>query len=765
MKRKLSATSAKRQYEPYRCYCVACTDGGKTPEGVLFTRTLFYVHRNNRSVRQGEGLSGLLRSVEPDWSHVRDQKLVKLRRVLAVQDRFEHAQKQLQLPGALVFARVPGSPVIGDSWTTEVSSDNADTALMLAPSNLGNAMVLDWEALLLECVGQLARITALEGTVVDIHTQLQHELECAISDLAQFKRSEWNRQAHLNSDLEVARIIRKSFWPHECKSSQLIRRFIEAARRGVVWSSWHPALIVTHVAAAAQYLLGHVSQAHTNLLLKTFPILLQSWSAPGDEIARIETLSDIPRDVRTALDRLELEPVTDEFVCCPVCFSLYPLPSPGADPNAKCTRRESLDPRQPACGRRLYKDAPLRQDTTPIPKRTLLQHSFADWLSRLLNRPGMEELLELDLPVEQPDTMTDIWDGPFLRNFLDKDNKSFFFRTKSYGRELKLAFAICVDGFAPFGSHSNRTVHAVGVYLALLNLPIHLRYQVANMFLSTIGPGPNGPLGSQINPVLRPTMDIFCEAWESGLFIQQTPTRPSGRRVRAAIVPAVCDMVAARQVGGLRSAKFKYFCSFCWTDLDSCCCHDPSRIALREDADWRIDAEAWLHADNQDQRDEIFNTLGLWHSELMRLPYFRPTQQLVPDSMHAFYLRVFPTQTRELMGMSQESRPGDATFDGYAVMPKRSRDRPVSRHELQKGLWLARFATEEVLRAQLVPDRLLMSVRAKLQLPVDRTLATNKVHFRDMVIKAILGFVRVIVVQTCGTLTVVVAPTTNGSMA
>ncbi|EJD33864.1 hypothetical protein AURDEDRAFT_21509, partial [Auricularia subglabra TFB-10046 SS5] len=61
-----------------------------------------------------------------------------------------------------------------------------------------------------------------------------------------------------------------------------------------------------------------------------------------------------------------------------------------------------------------------------------------------------------------------------------------------------------------------------------LNLPMHLRYLEENMYLAGIVPGPNAPTLDQLNHVLVPLVDDFCEAWNPGVYITRTAGRPGG---------------------------------------------------------------------------------------------------------------------------------------------------------------------------------------------------------------------------------------------
>lgn len=83
------------------------------------------------------------------------------------------------------------------------------------------------------------------------------------------------------------------------------------------------------------------------------------------------------------------------------------------------------------------------------------------------------------------------------------------------------------------------------------------------MFLVGIVPGPHEPSKEQINYVLRPLVDDLLELWTTGAFLSTTPQSPSGRRVRAALVPLVADTLAAQQAAGFAGFRSRHVCNMC----------------------------------------------------------------------------------------------------------------------------------------------------------------------------------------------------------
>ena len=94
----------------------------------------------------------------------------------------------------------------------------------------------------------------------------------------------------------------------------------------------------------------------------------------------------------------------------------------------------------------------------------------------------------------------DLYDGKLWKQFLNVSGTPFLSDPFSYGLVLN------IDWFQPY-SH---TVASVGViYLAVMNLPRHLRYKRKNMLLLGIIPGPSEP--KEINTFLLPLVEELKE--------------------------------------------------------------------------------------------------------------------------------------------------------------------------------------------------------------------------------------------------------------
>ncbi|KAF8227890.1 hypothetical protein L208DRAFT_1041434, partial [Tricholoma matsutake] len=114
--------------------------------------------------------------------------------------------------------------------------------------------------------------------------------------------------------------------------------------------------------------------------------------------------------------------------------------------------------------------------------------------------PELERVLEWDPLCGNNKEMADMWDATALRELLGEDRNSFHKAPRNEGR---LVFSLNMDGFNPFtNKQAGKKNSAGGIYMVCLNLPPSLRYDVENMFLFGVIPGPWQPSLDEINHIL-----------------------------------------------------------------------------------------------------------------------------------------------------------------------------------------------------------------------------------------------------------------------
>ena len=367
-------------------------------------------------------------------------------------------------------------------------------------------------------------------------------------------------------------------------------------------------------------------------------------------------LTAFPQDPRTVLKTLELSPEVRGFVCCPKCFALYPQDS---DIPESCSSKDTVSSKE--CKEPLTRLKRPDDGTKRVYIREYDHQTFRSWLGRLLCRPGMEDVVDRDVFGTAPnttsdDTMSDIFDGDVLRKFNSAGGYPFI---PSMGSEGRYIFGLSVDAFNPFlNKQAGKKASSTAIYMVCFNLPPSSRYKVENMYLAGIIPGPREPSLTQINHLLRPLIDELLEFWDPGVWYAHTPLYRCGRLVRAALVPLICDLKAARQVMGHGSHSAKKFCSICGQTWERC---DELDGALRTPVtgeEYRLRAARWKKATSQSEKDKLFKKYGVRWSVLLNLPYWDPPRFTVIDSMHTILLGHLHRHCSIIWGMNP-TRSGD----------------------------------------------------------------------------------------------------------
>ena len=437
-------------------------------------------------------------------------------------------------------------------------------------------------------------------------------------------------------------------------------------------------------------LVFHLSRRATSILLVGMRCMLLA-RGPGKDIGKI------PDDPRTVLNRFDLDPRCSSFLQCPACYALYPYTGTitSTPPEfERCTHRPT--PTSPPCGIPLWEERQLGGKTVHAPRRKYIHQSLKEWVGRLLTRPGVEKLLRE--PCDKPETpiMEDIWDAPVLRNFRDVDNKPFFCNRPN---ELRLAFSLNADGFQPLHMlEAKQTLSCTAIYMVILNFPPHLRYLFRNMYLAGVIPGPGKPSLDQINHVLSLLVLELLDFWR-GIFYTITFAAASGLLTKGAMIPLVCDMLAARQLCGLGSATSTWFCTFCLLTIQEIENLDKSTWPPRALGRQLKQAECWRDCESEADREAVFKACGVRWSVLLDLPYWNPIHFSVIDSMHAAYLGLSQSHCRKIWRINVSIEGGDGTL----IKANKSIPRPDDQ-VLSRWLVVIRDTDPDLLHDELLQD-------------------------------------------------------------
>jgi hypothetical protein len=119
-------------------------------------------------------------------------------------------------------------------------------------------------------------------------------------------------------------------------------------------------------------------------------------------------------------------------------------------------------------------------------------------------------------------------------------------------------------------------------------------------------------------------------------------------------------------------------------------------------------ADAWLNAPSKATRTRIFKETGIRWSELLRLPYWDPTRNIVVDAMHNLFLGLVRFHIRTVLGMQVAGNPEEG--DGYP--PATSDEMAVARQ-----LWETGFTKVSQLKKIKIPALLGLCAENEISLP------------------------------------------------
>lgn len=431
-------------------------------------------------------------------------------------------------------------------------------------------------------------------------------------------------------------------------------------------------LLAALLTVAMLHTLSAVSFPQAEFLLATLKVVIfgtLTLSKASSALSPKETgvLQEVPLDMRTVFTKLQLEPGIVEYAVCRDCFAIYP-PDPKSpdDPYpCFCTYSETD---KASCGKALVQEkclAPSKKGGgTRIvfePFRSYPFRSMKTWLAELFMRQEIEQSLEKSWETSASGTHTcaDVMDASCIRQFIGPDGQTLF-SVQEHGA-VHLVFSLFVDWFNPHGNKKAGKSHSIGaVYMACLNLPPHLRFRPENIYLAGLIPGPKEPQVHEINHLLRPLVDELFQLWHRGIHLSRTVRRETGRLVRAAVIPLVCDLPALRKTAGFAHYASSNFCSFCRLQRqDMSNAERESWPPSRSKEEHITIAHQWKEAKTESSRRKIFDEHGVRWSELLRLEYWDPTRFALVDTMHNLFLGELKHHCMQVFGLDTvgEKRP------------------------------------------------------------------------------------------------------------
>ncbi|KAG2054033.1 hypothetical protein BDR06DRAFT_885012 [Suillus hirtellus] len=225
------------------------------------------------------------------------------------------------------------------------------------------------------------------------------------------------------------------------------------------------------------------------------------------------------------------------------------------------------------------------------------------------------------------------FEAQFLRQFDGPQLGSLFI---DRGEEGCYVFALHVDFFNLEGLNIHGASTSCGIIsMACLNLLVDIRYKPENMYVVGIIPGLKQPSLENLNHYIQPLINDLVDAWQCSIKFSKMACYPHGQLTCSAVAPVVCDLPATRHIASMAGVGSHFYCSACNCYHKSTCGRvDFEKWEPRNKVTLREYAEQWRDAATSSEHERLFKAHGVRYSELWRLPYWDPSQQLVIDPMH-----------------------------------------------------------------------------------------------------------------------------------
>ena len=200
-------------------------------------------------------------------------------------------------------------------------------------------------------------------------------------------------------------------------------------------------------------------------------------------------------------------------------------------------------------------------------------------------------------------------------------------------------------------------MYAVGVvFMSLLNLPRHVRYNQENFILCGLIPGPKEP-SLNVNSFLEPLIEDLLLLWRG-----KEVDLPSGTIcMRAALICISCDSPAMRKVGGFLSHNARKGCYKCTKSFPTASFGEKPDYSGFDRNNWTPRnhsefVEAAMNAKTGKERQGIERSHGVRYTVLLSLPYYNAITFCMIDPMHNLLLGSAKTFVKLWIQRSNPSR-------------------------------------------------------------------------------------------------------------
>lgn len=373
-------------------------------------------------------------------------------------------------------------------------------------------------------------------------------------------------------------------------------------------------------------------------------------STAGEDVGKTFAI----RDIRTAIDRFDLDPATTIYATCPLpaCSAIYPPTfSPGSSiPVYPLKCRAQIFGKE--CGAFLASKtfSTIEGVSVPKPARPYAYRHFNDHVASMLSRSGIEKAITLHMRNSATqEELRDIMSSTAIRELRDTSGEPF---VREIGDDLRLVWALSIDWYNPRTNKASGKAISFGMIIMIcLSLPPLLRYKEENIYLAGIIPGPQEPSVDATNHSLSPLIQDLQRSYEQGTYLSQTHDHPLGRKTQSAIVPLIADTLASKKATGHHGhASKKYFCSRCRLKKPNICNVDPQTFGRLSSLEHREYADQWKNAPSKAKQNSLLQAHGIRWSVLLTLPYWQPSDWTITEGLHVLLLGVVRRHCRDLLG-------------------------------------------------------------------------------------------------------------------
>ncbi|KAK7680744.1 hypothetical protein QCA50_016052 [Cerrena zonata] len=223
-----------------------------------------------------------------------------------------------------------------------------------------------------------------------LRKELLTQIEEEISRVEYLKAEEWHRQ--FKEQGQSRRLIREGAVTVIDTGTKIIpsEPRVQSAHM-IIAKYYHRSIYSEHTLVYAIYLLlavlhlvSGLSMDSTRFAIAGVRTIVELALEMGGVGVREQQgiIANVPADVSTILNRLDLAPDTHGYVCCAKCFACYDLDSYPDHCIKSSSRTES------PCGALLHKTVQRKSGREVAPVRKYLHHDMRYWMARMLCRLG-----------------------------------------------------------------------------------------------------------------------------------------------------------------------------------------------------------------------------------------------------------------------------------------------------------------------------------------------------------------------------------------